>query len=126
MLQLRQEQLDQMREARLAELARRIDRWMDKTVPAWHALVPPERHRCLDALMREARAANMQVETDFALFVRILFQAKPDWRRFSARPDVSRLLAGSEPSAQAKVLRLHALAQGPSTTSTGAGDAHGR
>lgn len=109
--------------ARLRDLESRLYPWLCSEVAGFAALDPMMARDELHLLLKEAEQADLDVETDFALFAYLLLQDGVNWRTVLAQRNVQDALTieGVTPSSRLKWLEGWLNSQGHNAAATSQG-----
>jgi len=110
MLKVSTIQLDDLVAFREDGLRERIDDWIGQDDPVWAGRTDDDRKQTLKYILAKADHAGLTVETDFALFAKLVTERHSDERAFLEREDVADMIGDSDWNPRSKILRLEVLA----------------
>ena len=111
MLKIRSSQLSEISNRRHDELKYRIDRWLKSDLAEWSEEPIDYRLKLVDEVIQIASSAGLYSDLDYALFVRITAECRPDWQAFIHSDPVQAVLNCPRRPSKAKVREVYQLSR---------------
>ena len=106
MLSISQNLHDSLVRERVSSLVNRIDAWLLQELAGWARLHDDRRYMLLREILDDAHRSQMEVESDFALYVHLMLSRGESWRDVRGISQVQDAVEDPRLNPGSKLLRI--------------------